>query len=356
MRRMLLVLLGAAAFMAVGLAQGSSSGPYKVIKTDKVGGPGGWDYVYADVNGRRLYIDRGAGEAPDATPARITVYNLDTLAHIGDIPNTGGHGVAVDPKTHHGFSSSNPVTMFDTKTLKVIKTITTKGNPDGIMFDPYNERIHVFSHRAPNDTVIDAKDGSIVGTIDLGGAPEQAQSDDAGHLYVDLEDKAAVAVVDASTLKVTAKYDVSSKGQGLSGLGLDNKHHLLFVTCHEGAGEGQPPVMVVLNTEGKILDALPIGKGTDGGGFNANTMEAFSSGGQAGTLSVIKENNPTSFSVEEDLPTAEGARTMTIDTKTNHVFVITAKIKPASTTAAAQGQRRRRELVPGSFEILEIGR
>lgn len=158
---------------------------------------------------------------------------------------------------------------------------------------------------------------------------------------------------------MTAKYDISSKGHGLSGLGLDNKNHLLFVTCHEGGAAGEPPAMVILTTGGTILTSLPIGAGTDGGGFNPNTMEAFSSGGQAGTLSIIKEHSPTSFSVEQTLPTAEGARTMTIDTKTNRVYVITAKFEgPVPPPPPPGGPRvfHRRPLVPGSFQILEIGR
>src|SRR3954453_15755843 len=111
--------------------------------------------------------------------------------------------------------------MWDTKTVETIKTIGVQGRPDGILFEPVTERIYIFSHSAPNATVIDAKDGSVVGTIDLGGAPEQAQSDGAGHVYVDIEDKDKIAVVDAKTLKVTAQYDISSKGGGPARLGLD---------------------------------------------------------------------------------------------------------------------------------------
>ena len=109
---------------SVGLAQ--QAGPYKVLKTAKVGGDGGFDYVDADSNARRLYIAR-TGAMP-----RIMVYDLDTLEPVGEIPTTNAHGAAVDPKTGHGFATSKPVTMFDTKTLKVIKTIEVQGNPDGI--------------------------------------------------------------------------------------------------------------------------------------------------------------------------------------------------------------------------------
>src|SRR5206468_8048581 len=142
-------------------------------------------------------------------------------------------------------------------------------------------------------TVIDAKDVAVVGTIDLGGAPEQAASGSKGHLYVVLEDKDNVTVLDVKTLKVTAQYDLRGKGGGPAGLGLDVKNHILFAMCRN------PQTCVVLNAEdGKILTTLPIGKGSDGGGFNPVTMEAFSSQGD-GTLTIIKENSPTSFEVEQ---------------------------------------------------------
>src|SRR2546423_1805735 len=175
---------GLAMFAATGLAQQPlAEGPYRVQKTAKVGGEGGFDYVYADVDGRRLYVAR-SGPAP-----RVNVFNLDTLEPAGEIPNTSARGAATDSKTHHGFASSKPVAMWDTKTMALIKTIPVDGRPDGILSDGFNHRIYVFSHVAPNATVLDANDGSVLGTIDLGGAPEQAASDGKGHIYVDLEDK-----------------------------------------------------------------------------------------------------------------------------------------------------------------------
>src|SRR5947209_851474 len=164
-------LLAAAVLLA---QQAPSAGPYKVTKTVKVGGTGGFDYVYADEAGRRLYIARGG------SPGRITVFNLDTLEPAGEIPNTSAHGAVVSSKSNHGFGSSKPVVMWDSKTLATIKTIPVEGNPDGILYDAFNDRVWIFSHRAPNATVIDAAEGSIVGTVDLGGAPEQAVTDGKG--------------------------------------------------------------------------------------------------------------------------------------------------------------------------------
>ncbi|HTT60922.1 MAG TPA: hypothetical protein VMG35_03745 [Bryobacteraceae bacterium] len=334
MQKLQMILAGAVILSPAVFAQA-----YKVVKTAKVGGAGGFDYVYADVGERRLYIPR-----PAQTGARITVFDLDTLAPVGEIPNANARGVAVDPKTNHGFGSSKPVVMWDTKTLKTIKTIAVEGGPDGILFDPFNERVWVFSHRAPNATVIDAADGAVVGTLDLGGAPEQAASDGKGRLYVDIEDKDNIAVVDAKAMKVTAHYDLAGKCGGPGGLALDEKHHILFASCHE------PANMAIVNAEdGKVITTLPIGKGTDGAGFNPKTMEAFSSQGD-GTLTVVKENSPTSFEVEQNVDTKRGARTMTIDTRTDRILSVTGEFTPP-----APGQRRG-QMVPDSFMIVVVGR
>jgi DNA-binding beta-propeller fold protein YncE len=323
--------------------QAPTTRPYKVLKTVKVGGIGGFDYVYADEAGRRLYIPRTGASA------RVTVFDLDTLAPVGEIPNANARGAAVDPQSHHGFASSKPVVMWDTRTLSTIKTIDVQGGPDGILFDPFNERVYVFSHSAPNATVIDAKDGSVVGTIDLGGAPEQAVTDGNGHLYVDLEDKDNIAVVDAKTLKVTAHYDLSGKGGGPGGLAFDAKNHVLFAACHD------PQTMVILNSDnGKIITTLPIGSGVDGAVFKPDTMEAFSSQGD-GTLTVIKENSPTSFVVEQNVQTIKSAKTLTLDSKTNHIVLIAAEFTPPPTPPPAGG-RSRGQMVADSFSILLVGK
>lgn len=336
---------GLAIFAVTGLAQPTRvEGAYRVQKTAKVGGEGGFDYVYADSNGRRLYIAR-SGPAP-----RVSVFNLDTLAPAGEIPMTNARGAAADAQSHHGFASSSPVAMWDTKTLALIKTIPVDGRPDGILSDPYNHRVYIFSHTAPNATVLDAKDGSVLGTIDLGGAPEQAATDGKGHLYVDIEDKSTVAVVDANTMKVTAQYSLNGKGGGNAGLALDAKNHVLFVACRD------PQTMVMLDAnDGKYLGDLPIGRGCDGAAFNPKTMECFSSQGD-GTLTVIKENAPTSFVVEQNVTTLPGAKTLTLDSKTGKIYLITAEFGPAPTTPAPQGRYQRRPMVPGSFSILAVGK
>jgi DNA-binding beta-propeller fold protein YncE len=345
MRRLSVIAI-AIAVCGTGMSaqQGGSTEPYKVLRVEKVGGDGGFDYVYADAAGRRLYIPRSGPNA------RVDVFDLDTLSKVGTIAKVSARGAAVDPSSHHGFVSSKPVTMFDTSSLAVLKSIDVQGNPDGILFDPFNERVYIFSHSSPNATVINAKDGTLVGTIDLGGAPEQAVTDGKGHLYIDLEDKDAVAVVDARTMAVTGKYDLAGKGGGPAGLGFDAKNGILFVACHD------PQTMVIMSAkDGRIITTLPIGAGVDGALFNPATGEAFSSQGD-GTLTVVKENSPTSFSVEQTVKTMTRAKTLTLDSKTNRILLIAAQYTPPPSPAPTGGRGGRGQMVPDSFSILEVGR
>jgi DNA-binding beta-propeller fold protein YncE len=338
--------LGAAVVLCVpaGRAQAPADGPYKVLKTAKVGGEGGWDYVNVDVEGRRIYIARRS------MPPVINVYNLDTLEKVGELANIGAHGAVIDPKTHHGFATSKPVTMFDTRTLMPIQTIDTKGNPDGAYFDPTSERAFILSHQSPHITAINAKDGSIVKQFDIGGEPEQ-MAGDGKHLYVDVEDQANIAVIDAKTLDVTAHYDVTGKGATCAGLAMDAKHRILFASCRV------PPTMLVMNADsGKIITTLPLNGASDGTVFNPKTMEAFSSQGD-GTLTIVKENSPTDFVVEQNLKTMFGARTSALDTKTGHVIVISAEFGAAPAPAAgAKGRGGRGPILPGTFSILMVGK
>ncbi len=340
-----------------GFAQ--ESGPYKILESAKVGGEGGFDYVTADSAERRLYVGRSGN------PGRVMVYNLDTLEKVGEVPNAMRvHGATASPKSHHGFASANPVIMFDTKTFATIKTIDVKGNPDGYMYDPFNDRVWILSHSKPNATLINASDGSIAGVIDdLGGAPEEAATDGKGTVYVDIENMDNVAAVDAKTLTVKAHYDVTGKGGGCAGLALDAKNGILFAACRN------PQNMVILSAkDGKILDTVPLAGSSDGAVFNPKTMEAFSSHGN-GTLTIVKENSPTSFTVEETLKTMTGGKTCTLDAKTGHLLLIAAEYTPPPAAAATptppspdgrgrggRGRGGRGQMVPDSFTILEVGK
>ena len=360
--------LAIATFAPIGLAQ--QAGPYKVLKTARVGGEGGWDYIYADADGRRLYIPRGATRevaatdttpAVPAVPARLTIFNLDTLAPVGEITGVGGNGTAVDPKSGHGFTSDHPkVSMFDIKTMTLIKSIDVgAARPDGIYFDAFNDRVYVFSHPTKDATVIDSKDGTVLGTIDLGGVPEQGVGDGKGMLYVVMQDAVgSVTAVDVKTMKATGHYSFVDKG-GCNGLALDVKNQVLFAACgRSGNPSTQPPqpMIVILSArDGKILTSLPLAGGSDGAAFNPKTMEAFSTHGN-GTLTVIKENSPTSFEVEQNLQTMNGARTITFDSKTDHILTMSQERGPAPPPPPSGGRGPQGTVVPGSFTILIIGK
>jgi len=349
------------------------AGPYKVLKMAKVGGEGGWDYIYADSAGRRLYIPRrgspGAAApspnsdekaAPPAIPTRLSIYDLDTLELVKEIADVGGNGAAVDPKSGHGFTSSRAVSMFDTKTMTLIKTIdVAPAAPDGILFDSFNQRVYVFSHPTKDATVIDAKDGSVLGKIELGGVPEQGVADGNGMLYVVMQDTpGSVTAVDVTTMKAVGHYPLGDKGR-CNGLALDAKNHVLFAACaNSGNPPAQPPapMMVILSsTDGKIITSLPLAGGSDGATFNPSTMEAFSTHGN-GTLTVVKEKSPTSFEVEQNLQTMNGARTITFDSKTNHILTMSQERGPAPTPPPAGGRGPQGPAIPGSFTIVVIGK
>lgn len=337
-----------AATASMGPAQpASNAGGYKVLRTAKVGGEGGFDYIFADIVARRLYIPRSG------PMGQLTVFNLDTLEPAGTIPNIRAGGAVVDPNSHHGFSTTKPITMWDANTLQVIKTVDVDGRPDGIMFDPFNRRVWVLSHMPPYATVIDAKEGTVVGTLDLGGQPEQAVSDGKGMVYVNITDKANVAVVDAKKMSVTTHYDVSSKGVAAgSGLALDAKNHILFAYYR------QPDTVVILNAEnGNIITTLLSGMRVDTVAFNPATMEAISAE-LGGTMTFIKEDSATSFRVEQTLQTMPVAKTVTLDTKTNHLLTMSANFEPAPANEppGPGGRPARGPMVPGSFSILMVGK
>jgi hypothetical protein len=371
----------------IGLAQQpASGGPYKVLKTVKAGGEGGWDYIYADTVGRRLYIPRGAvlarpatdnSPASEAVDKRLIIWNLDTLDKVGEITGVGGNGAAVCPKTGHGFTSDHPKpSMFDVATMKFIKNIDIPEGfqPDGIYCDTFNDHVYIFSHPTKSALDIDAKDGRVLANIDLGGTPEQGVADGKGKLYVVMQDRpGGVAVVDVKTMKTTTHFPFGENG-GCNGLALDTKNDVLFAACsavgtapQRGAQPGQPaaaapppsPTFVILSAkDGTILSRLPLAAGSDGAAFNPQTMEAFSTGG--GTLTIVKEKGPKAFEAEQVLPTMGNSRTIAFDSKTGHIFTMAQEFGPAPAppAGAAPGGRGagRGTALPGSFTILMIGK
>ncbi len=298
--------------------------PYKILATTQIPAAGGIDYVTTDSGSRRVYVACGNV---------VSVFNLDTYKLAGSMANAAGHGVAIDPENRTGLVSGNPAVFFNTETLEPIKSIPAPG-ADGFVFDARTHHFFILSHRTPNLLVVDSKDGSVVGTVDAIGpdganaAVEQGVTDGEGHLYFDVANQHHIAVVDAQTLKVTGHFDLGEKGAAPAGLAIDVKNHILFAMCRGGKG-GTPTCVILSAIDGKIITTLPLAGSSDGATFNPHTGEAFSSHGN-GTLSVIKENSPTEFVLEETVQTKAGGKTCALDEKADHIIVITREADPAA--------------------------
>jgi DNA-binding beta-propeller fold protein YncE len=337
--RLLTVLVVPALFLislsVPGKAEPPAS-PYKVLTKYELGGEGGWDYLTADADARRLYISRGT---------HVMVMNLDDGKVVGDIPKTPGvHGVALAPKHKRGFTSNgseNTVTIFDMESLKETARVKVGTGPDAIFYDPFTDRVFTCNGRSKDATAINAATGEVVGTVKLEGRPEAGVSDEKGMVFINLEDKSQVAAVDAKTLEVKNRWALTP-GEGPAGLAIDLNKHRLFSTCHNEK-------MVVMDADsGKVLDTLTIGKGTDAAAFDSSAGLAFSSN-RDGTLTVVEAPADGKFHVLDNVKTQLGAKTMAFDSKTQKIFLATAQFKEAEAG-------KRPMPVPNTFVIVVVGK
>ena len=337
-------LLGVGATLGAGLtppvaAAPAAFAPYHLVKTVPLPGDGGWDYLTVDSAARRIYISHST---------HVSVVDIDTGAIIGDIADTSGvHGIAVDPKSGHGFTSNgrdSTVTMFDLKTLKALKQIPVGDGPDGIVFDPSSRRVFTFNGKGQSSTAIDADTGTVAGTIALPGRPEFPVADGKGHVYDNIEDKSEIVDIDTRTLTVVHTWP-TAPGESPSGLTMDTKTRRLFSVC-----DNQKLVVMDADT-GKVVSTPAIGNGPDAARFDSATNLVFSPNGQDGTMTILSEQTPDSYAVVQTLTTQKGARTMALDGKTHLILTVTATPQPA---APGENPRRRR-YVPGSFVLLEYG-
>ena len=345
-RSRLLPSLGAAAAMVLAAsstvqAQAATPG-YHVIHRINAGGEGGWDYVTVDPDGNRLFLSRG-------THAMVIDLGRDSV--VGDIPNTLGiHGVALAPELNRGFTSNgrdSSVTIFDYKTLAPIAVVRIPGrNPDAILYDPATKRVFTFNGGTSNATAIDATNGIVVGTVDLGGKPETAVSD-GGKVYANIEDKSEIAVFDPKTLAVLARWPLAPCEEP-SGLAIDRVHQRLFAGC------GNKTMAVVDMRTGKVVATPAVGSGVDAAGFDPGTQLAFTSNGE-GTITVVHEDTPDKYTVVETVPTQRGARTMAVNPKTHRLYTVTAEFGPAPAPTADR-PRPRPPMIPGTFVVLELDR
>src|ERR1035437_5660021 len=313
----------------------ASTGTYKIVNKISIEGNEKWDYIYSDDSSNRLYVSHGT---------QVQVVDEVTGKVIGKISDLKGvHGIAIAPKFNKGFISTkidNSVTIFDTNTFEVIKRVEMTGKgPDAILFDRFSQKVFVFNGHSNNATVLDAATNEIVTTIKLTGNPEFSQTDGKGRIFVNLEDASSIAVINATTYAVESVWPLAP-GAEPTGLALDNKRHRLFSACAN-------KLMIVVDAEtGKVIANLPIGERVDGAGFDPESKCAFSSNGDA-TMTVVKEDENDQYSVVANVPTQKGARTISVNKKTHHIYLPAAEFE-----AATAGQKGK--LIPGTFVILDI--
>ena len=314
---------------------------YHVVRHINIGGTGGWDYVTVDSASRRLFLSHSD---------RVEVVDIDRGKVVGTIPKTDGvHGIAVAPELHRGFVSngrSSTMTIFDLDKLTTISEVKTTGeNPDTILYDPYSKHVFTFNGRGKNVTAFDS-DGKVLATIPLNGRPEFAATDGNGRVFVNIEDKSEMAVIDVTKLAVERQTSLAPCEEP-SGLAIDRTHHRLFSVCGNGK-------MVISDAnDGRVVAAVAIGKGPDAAAFDEASGLAFSSNGADGTVSIVREASAAEFNLDRTVPTERGARTMGLDTKTHHLFLPTAKFGPPPAPTADR-PRPRPTILPDTFEIIEL--
>jgi DNA-binding beta-propeller fold protein YncE len=315
------------------LATAKTSTDYKIAKTWKLGGDGGWDYLVADSDGYRLFIARST---------RVMVVDTESGKQVGEIPDTPGvHGIALDYETGRGFTSNgrdDSISVFNLKSLAVEKKIKVGTGPDAILYDPFSKRVFTFNGkgRDRSATAVDASKGQVVGTIELGGKPEFAVTDEKGTVFVNIEDTSELVALDPQKLTVKSRWKLTDCEEP-TGLAIDRKNRRLFAGC------GNKKMAVVDADSGKVVASPAIGDGCDATAFDADRGLAFASAGD-GTMTVIKEEGGDKFSVAQTVATQKSARTMTIDSKTHQLFTVAAKVGP----------QPERKVEPDSFVVLVV--
>ena len=342
------VLRGVVAFVTLGwmsLAGVQAADTYRVVKRIPVPGDTGWDYITADSESRRLYVPHGI---------EVVVLDLESGAIVGRIAGLNdAHGVAIARDAGRGFiSASDPgsVSIFDLKTLAVIQKVRVGDDPNGIIYDASTKRVFSADRGSKRVTAIDVATGGIVATTpDLSGRTEHLAADGAGHVFLNMQDRGTLLMLDAKDLHVIETWPLAGCGQP-SSMDIDRAHMRVFIGCRSGV------LAVVDAAVGKIVATQPIGPGVDALEFDAAKGLIFvSTGGGAGVLSVFHQDGPDQYSLVENVKTLPGARTMALDSKTGMVYLPVADVGTAP-APAAQNPRPRAQRVPGTFSVLVVGR
>jgi YVTN family beta-propeller protein len=314
---------------------------YKIANRFNITGDEGWDYISVDDASGKLYVSHGS------MVQVVDESNGNVLGTITDLK--GVHGIAIAPDMNKGFISNgrdSSVTVFDLNTLSVLDKINVTGrNPDAILYDPYSHYVFTFNGGTSNSTVIDAATNEVKATIPLDGKPEFCASDGNGKVYVNIEDKSEISMINSASMQVEQTWSVAP-GEEPSGLALDNENHRLFTTCHN-------KLMVIMDAmNGKVITTLPIGERVDGADFDPVLKRAYSSNGD-GTLTVVQESGSNDFKVLENVTTQLGARTCAVDTKTHHIFLPTAEFNPTP-EPTVDNPHPRPSIKPGTFVIFDV--
>ncbi len=322
--------------MLASIAVCSNAQSFKVTNSFKIASSGGWDYITVQPNSNRVFTSHGN---------QVNVVDKTTGDSLGFIPGTTGvHGIAFVPALNKGYTSNgrlNNVFVFDSKTLAVLDSIATGLNPDAIFYDDYSKKLITCNGRSKDLTFIDPVTKKVVATVAVGGKPETAVSNSVGKIFVNVEDKNEIVVINATTLKIEAHWSLLP-GEAPTGLVIDTKTKRLFATC------GDNNFLVVVDTEtGKIITQLPIGKGCDGAAFDPALKNIYTSNGSDGTITVIHEDGKDKFTVTETIATKKSARTICIDEATHKLYLPAAEVVPAV------GNVRPRT-IPGTFQILVV--
>jgi DNA-binding beta-propeller fold protein YncE len=321
-----------------------AAGAYHQVKKIPIPGDGGWDYVAADSDARRLYVSHDT---------EIVVLDLDSGAIVGKIaggPNM--HGAAIASEFGRGFiSESNPgsVVIFDLKTLAKIGEVRVGDDPNGIIYDHKTKRIFTADRGSKRITAIDAETGKIAGTIEnLGGRTEHLASDEAGHVFLNMQDRNTLLKLDAKELKVLETWP-TAPCEAPSSMDMDRVHARIFIGCR-GAGM----MAVVDATSGKMVATNPIGGGIDAAEFDPKTGLVYFATGASSALSIFRQNSRDEYELVENVQTQVGARTMAVDRKTGRVYVAAAELGPRP-APTSENPRARPPVIPGSFSVLVIG-
>lgn len=311
---------------------------FHVLKTFHIQSGGGWDYIAIGPGNNRLYVSHGT---------QVNILNQATGDSVGVIENTTGvHGIAFDKSQNKGFTSNgrlNNVTVFDLTTNAVITQIATGTNPDAILYEPFTKKIITCNGRSKNLSIIDPVTNKLLDSIDVGGKPETAVSNGTGKLYVNIEDKNEIVLVDLKTLTVEAHWPLAPAEEP-TGLAFDKTTNRLFAGC------GNKYLVVADAATGKIIATLPIGDGCDGTGFDAVTKNIFTSNGD-GTLSVYHEKAADKFELVANVTTKRGARTIAVDEQSHLIYLPTADYEPVDPNAP----KSRPKMIPGTFQVLVVG-